>query len=191
MIYSKSLRVPSDRIGALIGKRGQSKRDIEEACGVSITVDSDTGEVLIESATDDITLLRPFTATDIVTAIGRGFSAKNAMMLLSEENRLHVINLRQFAGKSKAALIRIRSRIIGEGGRVRLNIERLGSTKISVYGKTVSVIGKQTDLRVVVAAIDSILSGGMQAVAYGRLEAANRRRKSERMNIWEGQNVHE
>lgn len=191
MIYSKSLRIPSDRIGVLIGRRGQSKRDIEEACGVSITVDSDTGEVLIESATDDITLLRPFTAADIVTAIGRGFSAKNAMMLLSEENRLHVINLRQFAGKSRAALMRIRSRIIGEGGRVRLNIERLGNTKISVYGKTVSVIGKQRDLRAVVAAIDSILSGGMQAVAYGRLEAANRRRKAERMNIWEGQNVRE
>lgn len=191
MMYAKSLRIPSDRIGVLIGRRGQSKRDIEEACGVSVTVDSDTGEVLIESATDDIALLRPFVATDIITAIGRGFSAKNAMMLLSEENRLHVINLRQFAGKSKAALMRIRSRIIGEGGRVRLNIERLGNTKISVYGKTVSVIGKQRDLRAVVAAIDSILSGGVHAVAYGRLEAANRRRKVERMNLWEGQNVRE
>ena len=191
MMYSKSLRVPTDRIGALIGRRGRSKRDIEEACRVSITVDSGTGEVLIESATDDITQMRPFIATDIVTAIGRGFSARNAMMLLSEENRLHVINLRPFAGKSRASLLRIRSRIIGEGGRVRLNIERLGNTKISVYGKTVSVIGRQNNLRIVVSAIDSILSGGVHAVAYGRLEAANRRQKAERMNIWEGQSIHE
>lgn len=189
MMYSKSLRIPSDRIGVLIGRQGRSKRDIEEACGVSITVDSSTGEVLIESATQDVSNLRPFTATEIAIAIGRGFSAKNAMMLLSDQNQLHVINLRPFAGKSKAALVRIRSRIIGEHGRVRLNIERLGNTKISVYGKTVSVIGKQKDLRVVVAAIDSILSGSMHNVAYSRLEAANRRRKAERMNIWENQDV--
>lgn len=191
MIYAKTIRIPADRIGALIGRSGSTKKRIEDACGVSITVDSRSGEVLVEADGDDISSIQPFKATEIVTAIGRGFSEENAMLLMDDANRLHIMDLREFAGKSGAALERIRGRIIGEDGRARRNIEQLGHSRISVYGKTVSIIGEEYRLRTVVAAVNSILAGGMHSAAYGKLEAANRREKRDKMILWEGQHVGE
>lgn len=189
MIYSKTVRIPRDRIGALIGRKGGTKRTVEEACGVNITVDSGSGEVTVESSGEALLEAHPFKAVEIVTAIGRGFSERNAMLLVDDAFRLHILDLRKFAGKSGSSLERVRGRIIGERGRARRTLEQLSRSKISVYGKTVSVITRGDRLRAVVSAIDTILSGRMHAVAYGRLEAANRRARQERMILWKDQRL--
>lgn len=189
MIYSHSIRIPTERIGPLIGKEGSTKKAIEEACGISIRIDSRSGEVVVESEGDDILKARPFKAVEIITAIGRGFSWNNAALLAEDSFRLHVLDLRQFAGKSRSSLERVRGRIIGENGRARRNIEQLSRSRISVYGKTVSIICEERRVRAVVSAVTSIVSGGMHATAYGRLEAANRREKHDRMLLWEGQRL--
>ena len=88
MSFEKLIRIPSDRIGALIGKSGNVKSKIEEACYVSIDIDGDTGEVFIKSI-GSIEKMQPFKAMEIVSAIGRGFSPENAMTLLEDENILH------------------------------------------------------------------------------------------------------
>jgi len=126
---------------------------------------------------------------EIVTAIGRGFSPENAMTLLDGENTLHVMDLREFAGKSNANIERIKGRIIGEGGRARRNMENLSGTHISVYGRTVSIIGDASKLRLIVDAISSISSGSMHGAVYDKLESANRRTKQEKMQLWEDQDV--
>ncbi len=146
MSFEKLIRIPNDRIGSLIGKAGNVKSSIEKSCYVSIDVDGDTGEVFIKS-TGDVEKMQPFKAIEIVTAIGRGFSPENAMTLLDGENTLHVIDLREFVGKSNANVERIKGRIIGEGGRARKNMENLTNTHISVYGRTVSIIGDSVTLK--------------------------------------------
>ncbi|MCE2508297.1 MAG: RNA-binding protein [Nitrosopumilaceae archaeon] len=191
MSYSRSIRIPAARIGVLIGRKGSTKKAIEEACGVSVRVDSRSGEVAIESSAGDVLTAQPFKAAEIVTAIGRGFSEGNAMLLTDDRFRLHVMDLREFAGKSGSSLERIRGRVIGENGRARRNIEQLSRSHISVYGKTVSIIGEENRLRAVVSAVNSLLTGGMHAAAYGRLEAANRRERMDRMLLWEGQQIGE
>ena len=191
MSYSRGIRIPAGRIGALIGRGGRTKKAIEEACGVSVSVDSHSGEVTVESSAGDVLTAQPFKAAEIVTAIGRGFSESNAMLLTDDRFRLHILDLREFAGKSGSSLERIRGRIIGENGRARRNIEQLSRSRISVYGKTVSIIGEEDRLRAVVSAVNSILIGGMHATAYGRLEAANRRERMDKMLLWEGQQIGE
>jgi ribosomal RNA assembly protein len=111
------------------------------------------------------------------------------MTLLKGENALHVIDLREFAGKSNANVERIKGRIIGEGGRARRNMENLSGTHISVYGKTVSIIGDSSKLRLAVDAISSISSGSNHGPVYTKLEAANRKEKQEKMKLWEDQDV--
>ena len=189
MSFEKLIRIPNDRIGALIGKSGNVKSKIEAACYVSIDIDGDTGEVFIKSIGGSIEKMQPFKAIEIVSAIGRGFSPENAMTLLEGENTLHVIDLREFAGKSNANVERIKGRIIGEGGRARKNMENLTNSHISVYGRTVSIIGDASKLRLVVDAISAISSGGMHGAVYDKLEAANRRTKQEKMQLWEDQDV--
>ena len=188
MNFEKLIRIPNDRIAVLIGKSGNVKSKIETTCYVSLDIDGDTGEVFITSQ-NDVEKIQPFKAMEIVTAIGRGFSPENAMMLLQGENALHIIDLREFAGKSNANIERIKGRIIGEGGRARRNMENLSGTHISVYGKTVSIIGDSSKLRLAVDAISSISSGSMHGAVYTKLEAANRRNKQEKMKLWEDQDV--
>ena len=188
MIFEKLIRIPNDRIGALIGKSGNVKSKIEKACYVSIDVDGDNGEVSITSI-GNVEKMQPFKAMEIVSAIGRGFPPENAMTLLEGEKTLHVIDLREFAGKSSANVERIKGRIIGNAGRARINMENLTNTHISVYGRTVSIIGDSTKLRLVVDAIYAISSGSMHGAVYDKLEAANRRTKQEKMQLWEDQDV--
>ena len=187
MIFEKLIRIPSERIAVLIGKSGNVKAKIEQSCYVTLDIDGETGEVLIKSK-DDIEKVEPFKAMEIVTAIGRGFSPENAMTLTVGENSLHVINLKEFVGKSSANIERIKGRLIGEGGKARRNMENLSGTLISVYGKTVSIIGNPTKLRLAVDAISSISNGSMHGAVYTKLEAANRRGKKEKMQLWEDQN---
>ena len=184
MSFEKIIRVPNDRIAVLIGKSGNVKLKIEKLCYVSLDINGDTGEVLIKSQ-GNVGKIQPFKAMEIVTAIGRGFSPENALTLLKGENTLHVIDLREFAGKSNANVERIKGRIIGEGGRARRNMENLSSTHISVYGRTVSIIGDSSKLRKVVDAISSISSGSLHGTVYSKLEAANRQAKQEKMKLWE------
>ena len=184
MSFEKLIRIPKDRRAVLIGKSGNVKLKIEKLCYVSLDIDGDTGEVLIKSQ-GNIEKIQPFKAMEIVTAIGRGFSPENALTLLDGENTLHVIDLREFAGKSTANIERIKGRIIGEGGRARRNMENLSSTHISVYGRTVSIIGDSSKLRLAVDAISSISSGSLHGTVYSKLEAANRKDKHEKMKLWE------
>lgn len=190
MSFEKLIRIPNDRIGVLIGKSGIVKSKIEQLCHVSLEIDGATGEVWIKS-NDDVEKIEPFKAMEIVTAISRGFSPENAMTLMKGENSLHVIDLRDFAGKSSANIERIKGRLIGESGKARRNMENLSGTLISVYGKTVSVIGDTNKLRLAVDAISSISSGSMHGAVYNKLEAANRKGKEEKMKLWEDQNVYD
>jgi len=188
MSFEKIIRIPEDRIGVLIGKSGQTKSKIEKACYVKLEINGDTGEILIsgQGKIDDI---QPFKAMEVVMAIGRGFSPATAMMLLKGEKALHVIDLREFVGKSSAQVERIKGRIIGEGGKARTNMENLTGTKISVYGRTVGIIGSSTQLKTAINAISSLSRGSMHGSVYNKLETARRKDKLEKLKLWENQDV--
>ena len=213
MMFEKVVRIPHERVAVLIGRRGSVKSQIERRCGVAISVDGETGEVMIRASDEsgvgigiikpasqpdtdsDIpfdhtdAVFAPFKAVEIVLAIGRGFAPDAAMTLLKGDNTLHVIGLSEFAGKSRSGIERVKGRIIGERGRARRNMEQLSGTKISVYGKTVSIIGSGDNLRRATDAVMSISKGSMHGTVYGRLESANRRKKQERMLLWENDNI--
>ncbi|MCY4490509.1 MAG: KH domain-containing protein [Thaumarchaeota archaeon] len=188
MSFEKIVRIPNERIAVLIGRSGKVKAEIEKLCHILLDIDGQTGEVLIKAA-NDVEKMEPFKAIEIVTAVGRGFSPENALSLLEEYNTLYVIDLREFVGKSSANIERIKGRIIGEGGKARRNMENLSRTKISVYGRTVAIIGAPDKLRLAVDAISSISNGSVHGAVYNRLEAANRKAKIDRMTLWEDQNV--
>jgi len=188
MSFEKIIRIPKDRIGALIGKSGNAKLKIENSCSVRLEINSENGEIQILSNIVD-EKFQPFKAMEIVTAIGRGFPPEKAMRLLRGENTLHVIDLREFGGKSPDQIDRIRGRIIGEGGKARKNMENLSNTSITVYGRTVSIIGGPTQLKLAVDAIESLSGGSMHGYVYKKIELARRQEKFARLQLWEDQNV--
>jgi ribosomal RNA assembly protein len=172
------IKVPQDRIGAIIGVDGNVKKVIEEKTGAKMDVDSDSGVVVIESETDAIKALK---ASEVIKAIARGFSPEKALKLLENEDLiLDVIDL-SIIGDSPADLKRLKGRIIGKAGKTREVIEQMTGAKLSVYGKTISIIGDAEQLAMVRAALDMLIDGAPHGAVYGFLE--KRRRELKRSQL--------
>ena len=184
MSYEQMVRIPLERVGAVIGREGGAKRSLEAELGVKLTVDSREGLVTISS--DSADRGDPFAATRVVEAIGRGFSPQRAKRLLDEACALEVVDLRDYAGRSANALERIRGRVIGVKGKSRRVIEELTQCHLSVYGRTVSIIGEASEVRLAAEAVRSLAEGSQHRTVYNALQKARTRRKVERMFLWEG-----
>lgn len=166
MEFQYELKIPRDRIAVLVGKKGNVKRTIEKNLNLRLKIDSKEGDVFIHG--DDALDLS--TAQNIIKAIGRGFNPEVALMLLEDEYVFQMIDLTDFAGKSKKALFRLKSRAIGSGGKARRNIEELTNTHIIIYGKTLAIIGDYAHVDLARKAFESLLAGSRHSTVYAWLE---------------------
>ncbi len=174
--YSYEMKIPASRIAVLIGREGSIKKKIEKETGVRITVDSREGDVFLLS--DEA--LNLYTVREIITAIGRGFNPEVALQLLKPDYTFEQIDLGE-AARTKNHLIRIKGRVIGEGGKARSLIEEFTDCKISVFGKTISIIGRVESAHICRKAVESLIKGSRHATVYSFLE--KHRRKLKRKHI--------
>ncbi|UCE91028.1 MAG: RNA-processing protein [Methanobacteriota archaeon] len=166
----QSVKVPKDRIGALIGKEGEVKSKVEELTGVKMTVDSQEGDVVLDySGASDPSIV--LSVMDFVAAVGRGFSPEKALMVLDDDWYLEVIDIRHYVGKKPNRVARMRARVIGTKGKTRKLIEELTGAYLSVYGNTVAIIGDTLQLDIVRRALDMLLTGSEHATVYKFLES--------------------
>jgi len=149
------IKIPLDRVAPLIGKKGKEKKEIEKISGCKLNIDSNSGE--IEISNDNA--FNVYRCGFVVKAIGRGFSPEKALLLMDENYFLEVIDLREFSGKSMKAIETKRARLIGTKGKIREKIEEKTNCFISVYGKTVSIIGSIDEIDLARKAIEMILEG--------------------------------
>ena len=163
--YLYELKIPKERVAVLIGKKGETKQEIENIAKVKLEIDSEEGDVVI-SGKDPIQL---FTAKDVITAIGRGFNPEVAMLLLKYDYGFETVSISDYS-KTQSDHQRLRGRVIGEGGKARRIIEELTETYLCVYGKTVGIIGKFDNLSLARRAVESILGGSPHNHVYKWLE---------------------
>ncbi|HUV80003.1 MAG TPA: KH domain-containing protein [Candidatus Bathyarchaeia archaeon] len=170
-MMTQHVKIPQDRIGVLIGHNGFVKDDIEKKSESTITVDSNEGEVRIEGIEggDPVKTLR---VAEVVKAIGRGFSPESVLKLLDDDLLLfEVISLSHLSQKT---LNRVKGRVIGRNGKTRRTIENLADVKISVYGKTISLIGYAYQIRTAHEAIARLIHGAHHSSVYRFLERKRR-----------------
>jgi len=184
MSFEQAVRVPLERVGAVIGRDGTTKKSLEAELGIKLRVDGREGLVIIRS--DSIDQGDPFIAVRVIEAIGRGFSPQRAKRLLEEGVAFEVIDLRDFAGRSANSLDRIRGRVIGVKGKSRRVIEELTQCHLSVYGRTVAIIGEISEVQLASEAVRKLASGSQHRTVYNELQKARTKRKMERMILWEG-----
>jgi ribosomal RNA assembly protein len=179
------IKIPKERVGALIGPDGTTKKSIEEKLSVELEIDSETGDVnavMGENVADPSML---FTAKDVVTAVGRGFSPEHAFRLIRDEEAvLDILDLRTVFGKSEADIKRVKGRIIGMNGKTRTIIEELTGTSVAVYGHTVGIIGTLEQAQVAREAIEMLIKGSMHATVYRFLHRKRRELKKKMLEIW-------
>ena len=167
----RSVKIPQDRVGVLIGPKGATKRIIQKTAGIKLDIDAEEGDVLIHEEREGTDPLKALQIMDVIRAIGRGFSPEQAMRLFEDDEYLEVIDLKVVVGSKSNQLTRIRGRLIGEKGKTRKIIEDLTGVSMVIYGNTVGLIGNSISLPVARHAVELILNGSEHATVYHYLES--------------------
>lgn len=161
------IKIPKERVPFLIGENGRTKKQLEQKGEIKIFIDSE-GEVRIEGAED-----KTYFAKDVVKAIGRGFKPETAFILFKPDHQLEIINLKDIVN-TENAITRIKSRIIGEKGRIKSEIEAATQSNLSIYGHTVGIISKFDSMEYCKIAIDKIIQGSQHSTVLNYLAKAKR-----------------
>jgi ribosomal RNA assembly protein len=167
--FGYELKIPKDRVAVLIGKKGETKNHIEAITKTKLDIDSKEGEVSIKGKD----ALGMYAAKEIVKAIARGFNPEIAQLLMKQDYSFEILDVADFA-KTKNDTKRLKGRVIGEKGKSRNTIEALTGVYISVYGKTICIIGELSSVGLARRAIESLLSGSPHANVYKWLEKQRR-----------------
>lgn len=170
MEFGNDLKVPKARVAVIIGHKGETKRELEGALSVKLEIDSEEGDVYITGADS----LKVYVATETIKAIARGFNPDTAKLLLKSDYILEIISMDDFA-KNKNGLQRLKGRIIGLKGKSRNTIEKLSETYLSVYGKTVAIIGENENVTMAKRAVENLLEGSMHSSVFKWMEKERRR----------------
>ena len=174
MPNTEYLKIPRERVGVVIGKNGIIKNEIENLTKTEIIVDSEAGTVSISPTEETEDPLSVWKARYIVKAIGRGFNPEIAVKLMGDETILEIINLPDYVGKSKKAVLRQKARIIGKEGRTKDITTDMTGVYISIYGKTVAIIGDMEQIHIAKEAVEMILNGVRHKTVYAFLEKKTR-----------------
>ncbi len=156
------VKIPAERVGALLGPNGETKKALEKKTKTRMKVSED-GEVEIAGSSAEEFFLK-----DVVKAIGRGFNPQDAEKLLNENYALEILDMKEFC-KDEKDLRRIRGRIIGEEGKMKSEIEAATETKISVYGWTVGIIGPHDTVNYAKKAVYKIIDGAQLTTVFNEI----------------------
>lgn len=182
---STFVKIPKNRIGALIGPNAVTKELIEKKLNIQLDVDSESGDININLSTEATDPSVLFRAREVISAIGRGFSPEKARRLLEdEETTLLVIDLRDYVGKSESDIKRLSGRIIGREGKTRRLIEELTDTYVSIYGHTIGIIGTMEEAEIARQAVEMFIRGRLHTSVYRFLHSKRRELKKKRIELW-------
>ncbi len=170
--FSYDIKIPKERIAVLIGKKGEMKKKLETDLGVTLHIDSEEGDISVEGEE----AIQLYTCRDIIRAIGRGFNPEIALLLLKQDYIFELLDITRYV--KEAHVVRIKGRIIGKEGKARRVIEELTESFISVYGKTIGVIGETDHVAAAKRALESLLQGAPHSVVYKWLEKRRREMKT-------------
>lgn len=158
----KKVRIPEERVSVLIGSNGETRQEFEELTRCDLDVKDNVATVEGDPVEEMV-------ARDVVKAIGRGFSPEAAFKLLEERVALHIVDVKDFADTSNSRE-RLKGRVIGRDGEARRHLESEANVDISVYGSTVSIIGKASNIELAREAVRMLLQGSSHSTAYRYLE---------------------
>ena len=154
------IKIPEKMKRVLI-KDEKGRRNIEKLTNTIITIEDD---IKIEGEG-----LQVYQTKQVLKAFGRGFIIKDALCPLDDDYGLEIINLTELIKSDKRRIV-VKGRIIGKAGKTKKMIEKYTETKLSITGKTVSILGLWKKIDVAKEAIMMIIDGRSHATLYKWLE---------------------
>jgi len=149
------VKIPEERM-KLLKADPRIQKKLKDMCDCDFRFLDD-----VEIESDDS--LKIFRVKEVVKAFGRGFYIDDALALLDENFYLEIIEIES---KSKDRIAVLKGRVIGREGGTKKIIEKISSAKLSIYGKTISIIGRWNEVQIAKEAIDLILSGSKHSTVY-------------------------
>ncbi|MEM5794243.1 MAG: KH domain-containing protein [Candidatus Aenigmatarchaeota archaeon] len=156
------IAIPEERL-KILRKNKKLIEQLEKFTDSKIEINE---EISIECE-DPLRLMR---IKEVLKAFGRGFDFNVALNLLDEDYYLEIIDIKDYSKKSRNRMITLRGRVIGTEGKTKKLIEKYADVKISIYGKTISIIGKWDKIMIAKKAIEMLLSGSLHSSVYRFLE---------------------
>lgn len=166
----QTVYIPKERLKKL-GSDGEMIPRVERLCKCKIEINPEDDFVEIKGDA-----YSEYSAKNIIYAFGRGFEMEIASKLSDMDYYFSSINLDE-AISSEKRVKQVKARIIGESGRTKLYIEQVSGAKLSIYGDTVSFIGRIEEINEAETAVNTLIGGGTHRLAYLKMEAAHRKNK--------------
>ncbi len=176
-VNKEHVKVPHERLAIIIGTEGETKALIEETLDVDLYVDTDDSSVHITDRDTTEDPLAVWKARDIIKAVARGINPQKALRLRDDGTIVEIIDISEYVGDSKNSLQRLKGRIIGKDGKTRQIIETMTGASVSIYGKTVSILGTYEEAYDAKRAIAMLLGGKPHSGVYRFLEKTQKDRK--------------
>jgi len=158
----KEVKIPEKRVGALIGKDGETKDEFEDLTDTDLTIEDNVAR--IEGDTLD-----EMDGQKIVKAIGRGFNPEKAFDIIERDYTFNYLDINRFADTENDKE-RLKGRVIGRDGETRTHIEKMTETHICVFGKTIGFVGHPQNIQVARETVKQLLNGSSHSSAYNYLE---------------------
>lgn len=144
------------------------QEELEKKLNVKITVAG-------KKVTIDGTAIDEYEAEIVLSALGFGFSIKQALLLKNEDFIFKKINIKEFTRRKD--MYEVRARAIGSEGKTKRTIESVSDSDIIINGNEIGIIAHANNIDATVTAIKNIVRGSKQANVYNYLERMNAERK--------------
>jgi ribosomal RNA assembly protein len=172
----QNLYIPHEKVKKL-RERKELIGKVERLCKCRIKIEDDDDLIEITGGAYE-----EYSAKNIIYAFGRGFDIDIACKLFDMDYYFSSIDLGQIIPSSKR-IKQVKARVIGEEGRTKTYIENVSGAKMSIYGDTVSFIGRIGEINEAETAVNTLIEGGTHRLAYSRMEAAHRKNKEDAKRV--------
>jgi ribosomal RNA assembly protein len=146
-----------------ISKINESRKKLENALNVKITVKPASKEVSIDGTPED-----EYIAEKVLDAISFGFLFSTALLIKREDSIFVTFNIKNYTHRTD--LERIRARIIGREGKTLKTLSDLTECNFELKNNEVGIIGSPELIKNAQEAVISIIRGSKQANVYDFLE---------------------
>lgn len=179
------VRIPLDRVKVLTSNDKQVIKELEGRTLTKISIDEVNSYAIVEPSTPNTPVMNVIKAKEFINAVAVGFPPEKAWRLLNDDQVLLIIDLKVAVGDSQNHLTRVKGRVIGEGGKVRKNIEEIAGTYISVYDDYIAIIGDYESANLAREAIEMLIQGRQHTTVYKYLDRVAHEVKKKRITtIW-------
>ncbi len=133
---------------------------------LKVKISNEDKEVYVDGLPED-----EFIAEKVIDAINFGFSTKRALSIKKQDLIFEILNIKDYMrGKNIA---RIKSRLVGEGGRALMTFSNLTECYFEIKGNQMGIIGDSENIENAQKAIIMLIKGSKHANVYAFLERSH------------------